>query len=676
VTNEIARNHTDTIPQMLPGSVPPRRVAIGIVGSLLLVGVVTAAVAVTGDSPAERPIGANASERYAAVDGVTATVTTVVERGDDRNRTVHRVAMRPADGDVFLETLSGPSTGPEVVASNGSTRWAYDRDDGLVRRSDAASLASRLRDRGDRIERLFGELNRTTTADRSTPRPGVSPLPAIPTGPGTGTPSPVGRNASRGEFDVSYEGTATVAGRRTHVLSLRPADADATDADVRQTLWIDADRFVPLKYRTNWTEAGEPVERTVAFSNVSFGADIPAERFRFEPPAGAAVVTPTLGANAAERIASIDGVAATVRTRSTGLDLNVTNRSGNRSDLSTVARLQVRPETGERRVETRRGSSYGADLVVSNGTTMWSYDGSANEVRRTDDARLNGGAFARRGDQIERLFARLEGTATSPGDTGDAGPGVVSFPGTAMTRPGPAPAVPPDAADGYGVELVGAERVDGRTAYVLRVEAEAGTNGTFGNYSRTMWIDADRYFPLKQRTAFTNADGDRVTFTTTYTNVTFDPDFEPGTFEFEPPANATVTDSGIDGPETYDSRAALAANTTDPVPDPTVPPDFTLDTARRFDSANVSSVGLVYANETAQLSVSRVTLDGRDLGNLTAANRSRTTAVTVDGRNGSYSRMGPYASVVVACGESRLSVSGSAVSKSLLTTVAASVDCP
>jgi hypothetical protein len=191
-----------------------------------------------------------------------------------------------------------------------------------------------------------------------------------------------------------------------------------------------------------------------------------------------------------------------------------------------------------------------------------------------------------------------------------------------------------------------------------------------------MWIDADRYFPLKQRTAFTTADGDRVTFTTTYTNVSFDPDFGPGTFEFEPPANATVTDTGIDGPETYDSRAALAANTTDPVPDPTVPPDFSLDTARRFESGNVSSVGLVYTNETAQFAVSRVAFDGPAPGNLTAANRSRATAITVDGRNGSYSRMGPYAAVVVHCGESRLSVSGTAVSKALLTTVAASVDCP
>ena len=650
-------------------SVPSRRFALGIVGSLLLVGVVTAAVVVTGDSPADTPIGENASERYETVDGLTATVTTVVERGDDRNRTVHRVAMRPGDAGVFLETLSGPSTGPEVVVSNGSTRWAYDRDDGLVRRSDADALASRLRDRGDRIERLFEELDRTTAADRSRPRPGVSPLPAIPAGPDTGTPSPVGRNVSRGEFDVSYDGTATVAGRRTHVLSLRPTDADSADADVRQTLWIDADRFVPLKYRTNWTEAGEPVERTVTFSNVSFGTHVPAERFRFEPPAGAAVVTPTLGADAAERIAAIDGLAATVRTRSTGLDLNGTNRS----DLSTVARLQVRPDTGERRIETSSGSPSGAALVVSNGTTTWSYDRAANEARRIDATRLNGAVFARQGEQIERLFARLERTATSPADTGDAGPGVVSFPGTAMTRPGPTPSVP---ADGYGVELVGAERVDGRTAYVLSVDAEDGANGTFGDYSRTMWIDADRYFPLKQRTAFTTADGDRVTFTTTYTNVSFDPDFEPGTFEFEPPANATVTDTGIDGPESYDSRAALAANTTDPVPDPTVPPDFSLDTARRFESGNVSSVGLVYTNETAQFAVSRVAFDGPAPGNLTAANRSRATAITVDGRNGSYSRMGPYAAVVVHCGESRLSVSGTAVSKALLTTVAASVDCP
>jgi len=656
---------------MLPGSVPSSRFALGIAVSLVLAGVVFAGVVVTGDSTAGTPVGENASERYAAVDGVTATVTTVVERGGDRNRTVHRLAMRPADGDVSLETLAGPAAGPEVVVSNGSTRWAYDRGDGLVRRTDAATLTARLRDRGDRIERLLAGANRTTTAaGRSTPRPGVSPLPAVPVN--QGTPSPIAESASDGEFDVSYEGTTTVADRRTHVLSLRPTDRDAAGSNVTQTLWIDAEHFVPLKYRTNWTEGGERVERTVTFSNVSFDATFSDGRFRFEPPDEAAVVTPTLGADAADRRAAIDGLAATVRTRTRGADLNLTDGSGNRSDLDSVARLQVRPETGERRLERRGESGLGADLVVSNGTTTWSYDGETNNVTRLD--RSVAGSFTGRAERIERLFARLERTATTPSDD-DPGPGVVSFPGTAMTRPGPTPSVPADATDGYGVELVGAEQVDGRTAYVLRVDGDDTANGSFGNYSRTMWIGTEHFLPLKQHTTWTTADGDRVSTTVTFTNVTVDSDFEDGTFEFEPPANATVSDPAFDGPETYDSREALAANTTESVPDPALPPDFSLETARHFESETVSSVGLVYTNETARLAVSRVTLHGEP-ANLTTGNASRGEPITIDGRNGTYARTGPYAAVSLRCGESRLSISGTAVSKALLTEVGASVDCP
>lgn len=101
------------------------------------------------------------------------------------------------------------------------------------------------------------------------------------------------------DFDVTYEGSDTVAGRETHVLTFRPtADADSfTRSFDSITMWVDGAYWFPLAHEATYqlrkegilqTTEEDPQNQTYfqkhTFEDVEFDIGIEDARFQFDPP--------------------------------------------------------------------------------------------------------------------------------------------------------------------------------------------------------------------------------------------------------------------------------------------------------------------------------------------------------------------------------------------------------
>jgi outer membrane lipoprotein-sorting protein len=269
---------------------PSKLVVLFAVIAVVAVGVV--ALWPTGSTGSPGPIGHNASDQLAALDGLTATVETTVVRGGETNRSYRRVAMRPGTGKVRSVSVSDEILGVDLLVSNGSVTWLYDREANNVTRLDTGSSLAGVNTQGNRIERLFTRLNvsRATVDERRSvpPAPGVAPLPVVPGGQSGPQPS----RPSATSFGVTYNGTDTVSGREVYVLSV--SSGGGTSGSVRnytQTLYVDTEWFVPLQTRTAWTSDDQRVVSTTTYRNVTFNPGLDADRFTFDPPANATIET-------------------------------------------------------------------------------------------------------------------------------------------------------------------------------------------------------------------------------------------------------------------------------------------------------------------------------------------------------------------------------------------------
>ena len=349
-----------------------------------------------------------------------------------------------------------------------------------------------------------------------------------------------------------------------------------------------------------------------------------------------------IGADASEQYASIDGVTATETT--------VVERGSRTS--RTVAEVALRPGTDQRR-ETAVDGSERYEVTVSNGSTMWLYDGDGNRAKRVPLSPTPDGEAAR-ADRIERLFTALD--VTRRADSASAsGPEVAPLPVVPKTASGPT--ATPDAV--LGVEYRGTTTVGDREAYVLHVAPQSDSAA----YEQTLLVDTQRFFVLEQRTEWVD-DGTPVSVCTTYTNVSFDPGLSADAFTFEPPADATI--EHVDTPETttYESAAALREATNVAVPSPELPASFR-PTYTSETTGDVHGVGLRYVNETGRITVAKYNRTFPADGDRTVSVGGHEAAVTY----------GPTASVSWNCEEYRYTVRGQDVPASVLVEVARSVGC-
>lgn len=364
---------------------------------------------------------------------------------------------------------------------------------------------------------------------------------------------------------------------------------------------------------------------------------------------------PTIDENVSARLATLDGFVAT---RETVIDrANGTTR--------TVERVSHRPRTGATRALVRSGPGE-TDVRVANGSVLWLYDRKTNTATRLPlDERASRGS--RISDRVERLFAQLD-------RSDDAQEGVTS------SRVSPLPVVP--AADGrtrhvdgpaagdrgaYAVTFGGTATVGDRRAYVVELRRTGTSGEPVANYTQTLWLDVEWYYPLQRQTAWTQG-GERTVITTTYTNVTLNPGLTDSTFRFEPPPNATVEALETPDQRHYESIAALQAAANMSVPRTDVPESFALADATRT-TGRVDSLGLRYVNATAVVTVAKL--------DTVVEPTTEGEQVTVAGRDATYRDLGPEQTVVWSCEERQYKISGQGLPnpKGTLLDVAASIGC-
>lgn len=359
--------------------------------------------------------------------------------------------------------------------------------------------------------------------------------------------------------------------------------------------------------------------------------------------------------NASAQLDALDGLTASRET---------VIRRGNETSR-TVERVSLDLQTGS--VRARQLSGPGTiDRRVSNGSALWLYDRESNTVTLLETGGAAAGASSL--DRIPRLFARLQQSAVSATESATTPtPGVAPLPVVPPTTdPVQQVAGPAGASSGtHIISFVGNTTVDGRPVYVVAIEQSVRGAEPVANYTQTLWLDEEWYYPLQRRTAWTQG-GERTVITTTYRNVTFDPGLGASRFTFEVPTNATVERPETPDQRQYNSVATLRAAANMSVPDPTVPESFVLSRATRT-TGRITSVGLRYVNATGVLAVAKL--------QPVYPTRSEGQRVTVAGRNTTYRNLGTEQTVVWTCDGSQYKVTGQGLSRATLLNVAGSVGC-
>ncbi|ELZ80258.1 hypothetical protein C453_19310 [Haloferax elongans ATCC BAA-1513] len=354
--------------------------------------------------------------------------------------------------------------------------------------------------------------------------------------------------------------------------------------------------------------------------------------------------SPSVDANVSERYHSIDTLDAT-RT--------VIHEKNGTTTTRTVADVTLVPGTDKKRVQFQDDSSRRYTLQVSNGSTLWLHTRNRSTVT----------AIHLTGPPAESVTSlRLQRLVTAAGLTDESGrpqaPDVAPLP--VVPRHGVAPDT--NASGGYTAEYVETASVGGRNAYVISVTP--ATNQTDTQFRQRLWLDTERFYPLRKQTEWT-IDGTTRSMTTTYTNVSFNPQVPADTFRPEITAETTVERPKTPKTEWYHSVERLRAQSSVSIPNPSLPAEFELTYATRT-TGRIQSVGLRYATEGRRITIAKY--------NMTYAIDSEDQDLTIDGRPATFDR-GPTTSLSWNCDQYRYTVRGTGVSTDELVAVGQSVGC-
>jgi outer membrane lipoprotein-sorting protein len=360
---------------------------------------------------------------------------------------------------------------------------------------------------------------------------------------------------------------------------------------------------------------------------------------------------PSFGENASVRLAELDGLTATRET---------VRQQGNRT-VRTVERVSIGFDTGSSRAQMVSGPG-DAELRVSNGSMLWLYDRENRTATRFD---INEPVAAGRLDHIDRLLAGLNVTPGSAEGTTVSNVGVSPLPVVPAGKHGQTATEPAGDRGAIAVTSPETTTIDGRKVVAVRLEPSDRETEPVANFTQTLWLDAEWYYPLKQRTTWRQG-GQRRAVTTTYRNVTFNPGLNASTFRFDPPAGTTVEVPDTPEQQRYESLAALRADATLSVPEPAIPDSFALVRATQT-TGRITSIGLRYVNSTGVLTVAKLSP--------AIEPRSEGESVQVGEQQAVYRNLGPRQVVTWSCEDVQYKIGGSGVTRERLLAVAASVAC-
>ncbi|MDQ2073707.1 LolA family protein [Haloarcula sp. NS06] len=323
------------------------------IATVVVVGVLAVAIwslAFASTGTADQPqIDADVQQRYETIDGVNATQTTTITRnGTVASRTTYNAVLQPGTEKKRLAVVNSTVERYGLRISNGSALWLYDQ-----RRSRATriSLSRTGSDQGERLQRLFANLNMATPGDTTSDPQSVEPLPVVP----RGEQRPTG---SAGSMTVSYRGTESLDGREVYVIHVAPKDGTAA---YEQTVWVDTEQFFPVKKRTAWTADGERTVVTTAYTDITYDTGVSEDVFTPSFPDNMTVTVPetperqtyeSVGALKADTEIQVPepdippGYELTYATQTQGRVHSVGLRYMNRTSLITVAKYD-RPGVGD-----------------------------------------------------------------------------------------------------------------------------------------------------------------------------------------------------------------------------------------------------------------------------------------------------------------------------------------
>ncbi|MEY7848825.1 DUF4367 domain-containing protein [Natrarchaeobius sp. A-rgal3] len=240
---------------MIPDWSLPKGAAIGVALLLVLAGCTAAPI--TGDDVDAAEVVEKVEQRHDEIEDVHGVQQTTVDDGEEVTTTTAEVWEKPPNQyreEVLSSTADYTEEGDTTVA-DGTQVWSYTADDDTVRtfefEDDAALGATGFED-----EELVDEYLEA--------------------------------------FDVEYDGTETVADREAHVLRLTPSeDGDENVAEVYDeiVLWIDDEYWYPLKQQAEMDTEEHSMAVTITFEEIEFNAGVEDDRFAFDPPEDAEVVS-------------------------------------------------------------------------------------------------------------------------------------------------------------------------------------------------------------------------------------------------------------------------------------------------------------------------------------------------------------------------------------------------
>ena len=228
-----------------------------------------------GDTTQSLPSGEEAADAYLSLDGYEATVH--YEYKDRADRRGH--IQVDIDGkNSRLDWLAPDRLDGNMQVFNGSAVVRYNATTNEYVRIATSDLDN-FEDGAQRIEQAVNAAGEdgTTTVDQ--PASGGAPLPVVPRGNAAET-------TTSGQFEVSYDGTETVAGREAHVISYEAVDGKTTGI-VEETVWVDTEYFFTLKSTQVSRFEGEKSTFTFRLSNVTVDPGLTDSDFRFDPPPNA-----------------------------------------------------------------------------------------------------------------------------------------------------------------------------------------------------------------------------------------------------------------------------------------------------------------------------------------------------------------------------------------------------
>jgi len=211
--------------------------------------------------------------------------------------------------------------------------------------------------------------------------------------------------------------------------------------------------------------------------------------------------------------------------------------------------------------------------------------------------------------------------------------------------------------------------VVGETTFVVPLRATGDPDAM--DVTRTVWIDDEYRYPIKERNTVSIDAETRHELTVTYEDLAIDTGLEPGTFTYEPPKDATVVPDGSKPKGVFESRAAATELTPYDLPEPDVPASYTLDRVTVVEKAERFGTTTTLWYNDPNVVARELYVAVREVQRF---NPDVLEAIEIDGHT-AYRRDGGIQSVFWSCDDLNYEVS-SLIDDTPLLEIASSIGCP